>query len=161
VNTLDLDVKRAAETIGWETRKAYDRLPMLQPGEFVACGPAFSLSPIGVKIGEVRSRHIGVETYFIPANARMAELIRSKIYLVQENELPDSWMRFLAHQTNFEVLDKLWRDKNEETNQSGPGWPGGFSEDVRKSLSGLRRAYNGHAMHLKLSPDYREKISSE
>ena len=32
---------------------------MLQPGEFVACGPAFSLSPIGVKIGEVRSRHIG------------------------------------------------------------------------------------------------------
>jgi hypothetical protein len=38
VNTLDLDVKRAAETIGWETRKAYDRLPVLQPGEFVACG---------------------------------------------------------------------------------------------------------------------------
>ena len=59
VNTLDLDVKRAAETIGWETRKAYDRLPMLQPGEFVACGPAFSLSPIGVKIGAIRSRHIG------------------------------------------------------------------------------------------------------
>jgi uncharacterized protein len=38
VDTLDLDVKRAAETIGWETRKAYDRLPVLQPGEFVACG---------------------------------------------------------------------------------------------------------------------------
>lgn len=59
LNTLDLDIKRAAETIGWETRKGYDRLPMLQPGEFIACGPAFSQSPAGLKIGSVKSRHIG------------------------------------------------------------------------------------------------------
>lgn len=59
INTLDLDVKRAAETIGWEVRKAYDRLPTLTPGEFIATGPAFSLSPVEVMIGEVRSRHIG------------------------------------------------------------------------------------------------------
>lgn len=59
INTLDLDVKRAAETIGWDMRKAYDRLPLLTPGEFVATGPAFSLSPVEVVVGEVRSRHIG------------------------------------------------------------------------------------------------------
>lgn len=59
INTLDLDIKRAAETIGWEMRKAYDRLPTLTPGEFVATGPAFSFSPAEVKIGEVKSRHIG------------------------------------------------------------------------------------------------------
>lgn len=59
INTLDLDVKRAAETIGWEMRKAYDRLPTLTPGEFIASGPAFSFSPAEVMIGEVRSRHIG------------------------------------------------------------------------------------------------------
>lgn len=59
INTLDLDVKRAAETIGWDMRKAYDRLPTLVPGEFVATGPAFSLGAVEVLIGEVRSRHAG------------------------------------------------------------------------------------------------------
>src|SRR3984957_19584009 len=59
VNTLDLDVKRAAETIGWDMRKAYDRLPALTPGEFGATGPAFSVGPAQLLIGEVRSRHIG------------------------------------------------------------------------------------------------------
>lgn len=58
-NTLDLDIKRSAEMIGWETRKAYDRLPLLNPGEFIASGPAFSLSPSHVMIGDVKSRHIG------------------------------------------------------------------------------------------------------
>jgi DNA helicase HerA-like ATPase len=59
VNTLDLDIKRAADTIGWDGRRASDRLPLLQPGNFVAVGPAFSTSPTVAKIGVVRSRHIG------------------------------------------------------------------------------------------------------
>jgi uncharacterized protein len=58
-NTLDLDVRRAAETIGWDMRKAYDRLPLLRPGEFVATGPAFSSSPAQLTVGEIKSRHIG------------------------------------------------------------------------------------------------------
>jgi uncharacterized protein len=59
LNTLDLDVKRAAETIGWDARRAYDRLPMLRPGDFVATGPAFSGSPISLRVGPVKSRHVG------------------------------------------------------------------------------------------------------
>lgn len=58
-NTLDLDVKRAAEQIGWDSRRAFDRLPLLEPGSFVAVGPAFSQSPVIVGIGSVRTRHTG------------------------------------------------------------------------------------------------------
>lgn len=58
-NTLDLDIKRAAETIGWTARKAFDRLPVLEPGEFVAVGPAFSISPVSLNVGPVTTRHIG------------------------------------------------------------------------------------------------------
>jgi hypothetical protein len=58
-NTLDLDIKRAAETIGWTARKAFDRLPVLDPGEFVAVGPAFSTSPVALHVGPVMTRHIG------------------------------------------------------------------------------------------------------
>ena len=59
INTLDLDIRRAAETIGWDARRAFDRLPLLQQGEFVAVGPAFVASPVVVHIGSVRSRHVG------------------------------------------------------------------------------------------------------
>lgn len=59
LNTLDLDIRRAAETIGWDARKAFDRLPMLAPGEFIAVGPAFARSPAGLTVGPVETRHLG------------------------------------------------------------------------------------------------------
>jgi DNA helicase HerA-like ATPase len=59
LNTLDLDIKRAAETIGWSARRAFDRLPMLSPGEFVGVGRAFSRSPAVMKVGEVSTKHRG------------------------------------------------------------------------------------------------------
>lgn len=59
LNTLDLDIRRAAETIGWDARKAFDRLPALTPGNFIAVGPAFVRSPAGVMVGPVESAHLG------------------------------------------------------------------------------------------------------
>jgi hypothetical protein len=69
VNTLDVDVRRAAETIGWDTRRAFDRLPMLTPGNFVAVGPAFTASPQIVTVGAVRSRHLGTAPTLSPPAA--------------------------------------------------------------------------------------------
>ena len=59
MNTLDLDIRRAAEQIGWDARKGFDRLPLLQPGEFVAVGRAFSSQPAQLKVGTIRSTHDG------------------------------------------------------------------------------------------------------
>ena len=59
LNSLDLDIRRAAETIGWDTRRAFDRLPMLAPGDFVASGPCFTPSPVVTHVGSVRTRHRG------------------------------------------------------------------------------------------------------
>lgn len=58
-NTLDLDIRRAAETIGWDASRAFDRLPLLTPGDFVAVGPAFSRSPAVLRVGGVTSSHRG------------------------------------------------------------------------------------------------------
>lgn len=58
-NTLDLDIKRAAETIGWDTRRAFDRLPMLEAGDFVCVGAAFSRSPAVLRVGSIETFHRG------------------------------------------------------------------------------------------------------
>jgi hypothetical protein len=71
-NSLDLDIARAAETIGWDRRRAFDRLPMLAPGEFVAVGPAFSRSPAALKVGATETRHCGARTALLPPPRRGA-----------------------------------------------------------------------------------------
>lgn len=59
LNTLDLDIRRAAETIGWDARRGFDRLPELSPGDFVAVGPAFSRSPCVLRVGGIETEHRG------------------------------------------------------------------------------------------------------
>ncbi|MBX3583238.1 MAG: DUF87 domain-containing protein [Rhizobiaceae bacterium] len=74
LNTLDIDIRRAAETIGWDASKAFDRLPVLQPGDFVASGPAFSMAPATLRVGPVQTRHIGARPEMIaPAAISAAE----------------------------------------------------------------------------------------
>ena len=58
-NTLDLDIRRAAEIIGWDARRAFDRMPKLRSGQFIASGAAFNLAPVTATIGSVRSAHSG------------------------------------------------------------------------------------------------------
>lgn len=69
LNTLDLDIRRAAETIGWDARKAFDRLPVLAAGEFVAVGPAFSRSPAALTVGPVTTVHLGASPELIAPEA--------------------------------------------------------------------------------------------
>lgn len=74
LNTLDIDIRRAAETIGWDASKAFDRLPILQPGNFVASGPAFSMTPATLRVGPVETRHIGARPEMIaPASISAAD----------------------------------------------------------------------------------------
>jgi DNA helicase HerA-like ATPase len=65
LNTLDIDIRRAAETSGWDARKAFDRLPMLAPGDFVAVGPGFSRSSLIARIGAVATHHAGARPALI------------------------------------------------------------------------------------------------
>lgn len=81
LNTQDLDIKRAAEQIGWDARKAFDRLPMLQPGEFVAVGRAFSLQPAQLKVGSIRSEHKGAAPALVAPPVQSADAARDLLGL--------------------------------------------------------------------------------
>lgn len=70
LNTLDRDIRTAAEQIGWDVRRAFDRLPALEPGNFVAVGPAFSRSPAMLKVGTVETRHRGATPLLAAPPAR-------------------------------------------------------------------------------------------
>lgn len=97
--------------------------------------------------GEVR-RYF-VENYLIPINKEIAQLIQSKIHLIEGEELPESFGVFLEHQTYYMVLHRLWKKEGQESDDvNGPKWPTDFENDARRTLKELRKRYQEHRRNI-------------
>lgn len=59
---LDIDMKRAAEELGFTTKEQYMSLRHLDPGEFFAFGPALSKEVSRITVGDVQTSHPTVGT---------------------------------------------------------------------------------------------------
>lgn len=82
------------------------------------------------------------EKYFLPINSQVAELIRKKIYLLKDGQLPDSFKGYLEHQVLSESLYQLWKEKSISSKQvEGKGYPPKFNDDIKATLDELRRQY--------------------
>jgi len=89
------------------------------------------------------------ETFFLPTNVQIAELLRTKVYLIESSEMPVSFRDFLSYQAQFEVLYRLWKDKGIESRQvRGIGWPAQFNLDVEESLKRLRERYREESQQI-------------
>ncbi|HEX7769383.1 MAG TPA: DUF87 domain-containing protein [Dokdonella sp.] len=56
--TLDVDIKRASEELGFTSKSEQQGLRHLEPGQFFAYGPAFGVnSPVLVRVGSVATSH--------------------------------------------------------------------------------------------------------
>jgi hypothetical protein len=86
------------------------------------------------------------ERHFLPLNRQMAEVIRTKIHLIDADEIPASFRQFMAHHTQTEALHDLWKEKKIDSMKATKvaPWPDDFGRDVEASLAGLRQRYNGY-----------------
>jgi hypothetical protein len=108
MNTLDLDIRRAAETIGWDAAKGFDRLPLLPPGEFVAVGPAFSRSPAMATVGPVASKHQGAAPALGAPPPVTSDEARRRIDLTALAE--ESQARLVVHESRASPAYRAVRD---------------------------------------------------
>jgi hypothetical protein len=91
-----------------------------------------------------------VEQYFLPLNLQMAELIRSKVHLIDTDQIPESFLQFLKHQSQFDCLHILWKDLSIASDEiGGRGWPTHFEQDVQSTLSKLRLEYLQYIQRIK------------
>jgi hypothetical protein len=73
----------------------------------------------------------------------MTELIRTKIYLLDAEHLPESFQQFLKHAAQFECLHRLWTEVRVQSDDiQGIEYPKSFKQDVERSLDKLRARYN-------------------
>lgn len=77
---LDIDMKRASEELGFNSKEQYLSLRNLGEGEFYAFGPAISKEIIKVKVGEVKTTHPKagsriLQTKAIPPTAKIKAVL--------------------------------------------------------------------------------------
>lgn len=92
-----------------------------------------------------------IEKYYLPLNDEMAKLIRTKIYLLDADEMPGSFHQFLKHESQFAALYNLWKDKGIRSDEiKGEKYPPSLENDVKNSLNSLRKRYNHYLKRLEI-----------
>lgn len=88
--TLDVDIKRAGEELGFTSKDDIRRLRTLKPGEYHVFGPAFTTGIVTVKINKVKTTHpdqnqrIGFKA--TPPTPKIKKLLSKIIDLPQKAE---------------------------------------------------------------------------
>jgi hypothetical protein len=83
-----------------------------------------------------------LERYFLRINAKIVKLLETKLYLLDTEEMPDSFKRFLKHAAYLDSLYKLSKEKKvDSTSVKGEEWPLDFEEDAKNTLNDLARRY--------------------
>jgi hypothetical protein len=90
-----------------------------------------------------------VENFFLPVNAQIRHLIRSKMHLLEAGILPKSFEQFFVHEVQLEALHRLWKEKHVRSpGIVGPGWPMDFEADVQGVLDTLRKRHQAFLRRL-------------
>jgi hypothetical protein len=90
------------------------------------------------------------ENYYLPLNKQMIELIRTKVYLLNSDAIPDSFTKFIRHAAQLDSFHGLWKESNIRTHGIKPiEYPLDFRSDVEAILNELRREYNEYISRMK------------
>jgi hypothetical protein len=83
--------------------------------------------------------HFFVEEYFLRVNAKIRDLIRSNMHLLEAGILPKTFDAFFSHEVQFEALHRLWKEKGlDSSGVPSLGWPQEFESEVQTTLDALR-----------------------
>ena len=89
------------------------------------------------------------EKHYLPLNEQICELLRTKVYLLNSETIPESFQQFLAHAAQLECQHNLWKDTGMSSDHiHGVEFPVQFRQDVEHGVNELRKEYNEYVSHL-------------
>ena len=91
-----------------------------------------------------RVRRFFWEQQFAPLHKEIRQLLRTKLYLLEGAELPDSLSQYLEHATQEECQRRLWYESGVSTSHvAGEPWPSDFYDEIKSTLTRLMKEYQG------------------
>jgi hypothetical protein len=92
---------------------------------------------------EEQVRHYYQENYFVKLHDEIRAIIKSKLYLIEGNEMPDSFYVYLRHAAQERDQRILWQRYHIDTYYlPGVPWPGQFHTDIKQGFETAMRNYD-------------------
>src|SRR5215831_9712712 len=80
--------------------------------------------------------------YFSPLHHEIGNLLKTKLYLLENGRMPPSFEKYLQHATREECQHRLWNELRIDTSGGTP-WPTDFYDDVKDTLERITNDYQG------------------
>jgi hypothetical protein len=81
-------------------------------------------------------------TYFDPMHAEIRQILRTKLYLIEGSEMPESFYLYLKHAAQERDQRTLWEQDHIDTSfLPGEPWPDRFLEDIRRGFDTAMKNY--------------------
>ncbi len=91
---------------------------------------------------EHRIKEFFWKEYFTPLHEQIGALVRTKLYLLEDAQVPKSFEEYLEHATQEACQHRLWSELSIDTSHvKGRRWPSKFHEDVKGALDRLMCEY--------------------
>jgi hypothetical protein len=95
------------------------------------------LEEVSKKIGHT----LGVK-YYLPLHTEIREILKTKLFLIDGVEMPESFTTYLMHSVMGDVQRRLSEEDGINTSSvHGVPWPVEFPEDVKAGLDKAMRSY--------------------
>jgi hypothetical protein len=83
------------------------------------------------------------ETYFGPMHEEIRRILRSKLYLVDGSEMPESFYLYLKHAAQERDQREIWKRYGIDTSfLKGQPWPDDFYNDITSGFEHAMRNYD-------------------
>lgn len=81
-------------------------------------------------------------TYFMPMHEEIRQILRTKMYLIEELEIPESFYLYLKHTAQERDQKVLWKEHKVDTLfLDGIPWPNNFHEDIKSGFESAMRNF--------------------
>jgi hypothetical protein len=78
-------------------------------------------------------------TYFRPLHEDIRQIIKTKLYLTDGADMPNSFYKYLRHSIQERDQRELSRNRGVDTSAKGVAWPQEFENDIKKGFSKAMR----------------------
>jgi len=96
-------------------------------------------------------RQLFQDTYFIPLHDEMIRILKTRLYLIEGAEMPESFYKYLRHSIQEQVQGTLWRKHGVDTSHvRGLPYPNEIYQDVKRGLDSTMFKYEQCINNLKV-----------
>jgi hypothetical protein len=93
------------------------------------------------------------EHYYLPLYKQIVELIRTKLYLLASDPIPDSFTNFIRHAAQLDSFHELWKEADISTHGvESIKFPKKFKDEVQETLNRLRKEYTEYIRRMEGPP---------